>query len=555
MIWQGAEQIADALLYEGYLLYPYRASAVKNRYRWQFGVVGPPGAEELTGPSFVQTQCLVEPKENPVLDLKIRFLQAEAGNGADWDEAHPRELSISDVSLKESFANQVHSFVVEGAPEVELSCVVRLSVESAGEYRKLTVRIENVTAWQPEKGAPPDRPAALRRSLVGAHTLLAVRDGAFVSLLDPPAHAAERVAECANVRTWPVLVGGPPERTLMLSAPIILYDYPSVAPESPGDLFDATEIDEILTLRVLTLTDAERQEACATDPRARQIIERAAALSPAALERLHGAIRTPDGVSAWEAFLNPPTTDTDDALDGGGRRITTGARVRLAPHPERRADAMDMFLAGETATVAEICRDLEDRVHVAVTVDASKADDLHAANGRYYYFRPDEVEVLDAAPPIRSARVLVAGIGNMFLGDDGFGCAVIQRLASRSFPEWVKVQDFGIGSIHLAYDLLERRYETTIIVDALARGDAPGTLYVLEPDVDGVPAQPADAHTLTVESVLGFLKHIGGTPGRVVVVGCEAASVAPEMGLSDAVTAAIDGAVELVMSLIAKEER
>jgi hydrogenase maturation protease len=155
----------------------------------------------------------------------------------------------------------------------------------------------------------------------------------------------------------------------------------------------------------------------------------------------------------------------------------------------------------------------------------------------------------------RGARVLVAGIGNIFLGDDGFGPAVIQRLASRALPEWAKVEDFGIRGVHLAHELLgaSPAYETTLIVDAVSRGGAPGTLYVIEPDVEDVPSGPADAHALSVEAVFGLLRSIGGEPGRVIIVGCEAASVAPEMGLSAPVAAAVDGAADLVLKLLAAE--
>jgi hydrogenase maturation protease len=610
MNWHSAETIADAVLYEGYLLYPYRGSALKNRYRWQFGIVSPrahTGGE--AGPCLMQTECLIEPGAQPVLDLKVRFLQVEVRQVErlvrapdqweavesimverreliTWDEARPRELAVSRVEVREAHADHAYSFQVDGGRELEIvrngagevaarlvrerwpiSCLIHVALEPAGEFRKLSVRIENVTPCT--SAAESDRPAVLRRSLIGAHTLLAISDGAFVSLLDPPPHAAAHVSGCRNLHTWPVLVGQAPERTLMLSAPIILYDYPSVAPESPGDLFDGTEIDEILTLRVLTLTDQERQEALATDPRARQVIERAAALPPGAFERLHGATRylgdateRASDLSAWQALLNPAGDDADEVLEVEGRQVLKGSRVRLrAPaHSGRRADAMDMFLVGRTATVAAVYRDLEGQAHIAVTADDARAADLHEANGRYFYFRDDEIEVLDAgvglspsATPVRRPRVLVAGIGNIFLGDDGFGPAVIQRLASRALPDWVKVEDFGIRSVHLAYELLgaSPAYETTIIIDAVSRGGAPGTLYVLEPDVGDAPVESPDAHTLNVEAVLGFLKGMGGEPGRVLIVGCETASVTPEMGLSDPVTGAVDGAAELVMSLVA----
>jgi hypothetical protein len=175
----------------------------------------------------------------------------------------------------------------------------------------------------------------------------------------------------------------------MLSSPIVTYDYPAVATESQGDLCDAAEIDEILSLRIMALTDAEKQEARATDPRARDIVDRVDGLTPEALERLHGTLRSAD-------FFNPP--DTPPAGDAfvvvGGSRVARGSRVRL--RPTRRADAMDLFLRDQAATVAGVYRDVDDRVYVAVTVDADPAAALHEAFGRFFYFDPTEIEPIES---------------------------------------------------------------------------------------------------------------------------------------------------------------
>jgi hydrogenase maturation protease len=611
MNWERAEAIADAILHEGYLLYPYRRSAPKNRYRWQFGIVRPQDAGQADeyGPAFMQTECLVEPGASPSLDLKLRFLQIEArlverlAEAPDrweavdaitvgdrelvtWDEAEPREVAVTGIPVCAGLADGVSRFAIGGSREVELvrdasheiaarivrerlpiTGVIEVSIDAIGELRKVRVRVTNDSTGAP--GGDLDRRDTLRRSLIGAHTLLAIADGAFVSLLEPPLRFAEHAAGCTNAHTWPVLVGQPPERDLMLSSPIILYDYPAVAAESPGDLFDATEIDEMLTLRVLTLTERERQEAIVTDPRAKRIIERATTLPDEMFGRLHGAMRdvrhetmeTPD-LSSWEMLLNP--TGGDAVVEVNGVRLGRGSRVRLRALSSggRRTDAMDMFLVGQPATVAAVYRDLEDQAHIAVTIDASGAADLHESNGRYFYFRADEIEVLDDAAPgkattslSRNRRVLVAGIGNIFLGDDGFGPAVIQRLASRSLPDGVRVEDFGIRGIHLAYEMLgaSPQYETTIIIDAVARGAAPGTLFVLEPDVADTPIAAPDAHSLSVEGVLQYLAQVGGHPCRVVVVGCEHETIDSVMGLSESVAAAVDGAADLVLELLADE--
>jgi hydrogenase maturation protease len=151
------------------------------------------------------------------------------------------------------------------------------------------------------------------------------------------------------------------------------------------------------------------------------------------------------------------------------------------------------------------------------------------------------------------ARTLVAGIGNIFLGDDGFGVEVARRLEAELPPGDVRVRDFGIRGLHLAYELLEGAYETTILVDALPRGGLPGTVYLLEPDLDGITAGAADAHDMNPQSVFAALKHLGGTPGRVLIVGCEPASVEEGMGLSEAVGGAVDEAVKLVREVVAGE--
>jgi len=243
-------------------------------------------------------------------------------------------------------------------------------------------------------GAPRDD--ALRASLLGCHLLLAASGGGFLSLLDPPAWAAGAASGCRNVGTYPVLAGKPDSNDLVLSAPLILYDHPAVAPESPRDLFDAAEIDEILTLRILTLTDEEKREARATDPRLARLIDGVERLGPEGMARLHGSTRAlgDDG----EPAERPAPTE----LRVGGRMIGPGNRVRL--RPGRRTDAQDMFLDGMTATVEAIMRDVEQRDCFAVTVDDDPGAELARWQRRFLYFRPDEVEPLDA-PQAQDAQV------------------------------------------------------------------------------------------------------------------------------------------------------
>ncbi|HEX2291093.1 MAG TPA: hypothetical protein VHH53_13075, partial [Pseudonocardiaceae bacterium] len=302
-----ARQVADAVLYEGYLLYPYRASSRKNQVRWQWGVLMPSGyaaaghGEHATSHS----ECLLEPGTDPVLHIRLRFLQLQHRSGGDgpvpeFDEAVEHEIdSVLPVSeLLDT--EQVVAVTVPGGTETTdgvtrqrwpLNGEVRLSARRLeGPYGvlQLTIEVVNTAQWvDPEAG----RHLALRHSLIAAHTVLAVTDGEFISLIDPPHWAKPAVEVCRNERTWPVMIGEAGRRDVILVSPIILYDYPTIAPESPGDLFDGTEIDEILTLRTMTLTDEEKAEARATDERVRKLMDRVDSMPPEMLDKLHGAIR------------------------------------------------------------------------------------------------------------------------------------------------------------------------------------------------------------------------------------------------------------------------
>lgn len=449
MSFELAQKVADAVLYEGYVLYPYRASAAKNQVRWQFGVVVPRGYSDGSGsePWTMQTECLIEPGDASTLDLRIRFLQIQARTVEEvvdaqrdifrsvetlqvgrqqlvtWDEGVERELDQPGIDLSEVLVTERTIFLeVPGGREVEpvrgkageikgriirerwpISGIVRITAEVLGSVAKVRVCIENLSAWS--GGNDADRNQALRRSLVGAHTLLAVRDGAFVSLLDPPEWARQAVAMCRNLHTWPVLIGEAGQRAIILSSPIILYDYPQIAPESPGDLFDATEIDEILTLRTMTLTDEEKREARSTDRRAAAVIDRIDTMPPEIFERLHGAMRYLRGTSGtaankveaapwWDPGADTSVSPETDSIRIGNVAVSKGSRVRLRPG-SRRADAQDMFLEGRTATVEAVLFDVENNSYLAVTLAEDPATDLYQWHGRFLYFSPDEIESLD----------------------------------------------------------------------------------------------------------------------------------------------------------------
>ncbi len=267
------EEIANAVLYEGYLLYPYRASAVKNRQRFNFGVLSPPAFGDT---SSMRTECLTTAPESAILNVRVRFLQLFEREDK-WQEAEERDVTIA-CRLSERM-HQAFSFEpLKGA--IEIQC------QNLGDIFRIRVGVSNVTRFE-----PLDREQAMLHSLVSAHTILEIEDGAFISLLDPPDEFRDAAAQCRNVGTYPVLVGDEGQRNAMLSSPIILYDYPQIAPESAGALFDGSEIDEILTLRIMTLSDEEKREMSAVDDRARQILERTECMPPEQLMKMHGALR------------------------------------------------------------------------------------------------------------------------------------------------------------------------------------------------------------------------------------------------------------------------
>jgi hypothetical protein len=311
-----ARKIADAVLYEGYVLWPYRRSSLKNQKRWTFGGVFPPGhaSEHPDDRAAIQTQCLLASESGAIteecLEVRVRFLHvverrvARAGKFLDqlvvgeerylaWDEATEREFVAGPGGTTIDVpAGTEAETLGEGAGEIVRSWRAlrgRIDVEAAqvgsGLFR-VGVRVVNETPW---RGA--GREDALRHTFCSTHVVLRASTGAFVSSTDPPEELRAAAEACENVGVWPVLLGEEGERHTLLAAPIILSDYPQIAPESPGDLFDAGEIDRLLILNVLALTEAEQEEMRATDPRTRAILDRCASLGAGELAPLHGRLR------------------------------------------------------------------------------------------------------------------------------------------------------------------------------------------------------------------------------------------------------------------------
>jgi len=412
--------VANATLYEGYILYPYRASSPKNQMRWQFGVLMPPNyvARDDSEHSSCTTQVLLDAPADARLVIEVRFLHARqrsripAAAGADtWHEALecvvPVKLRVADVE-DTTFAEPFSFPEGAGADEPgsrhdqrEVRGTVEVHAERlVGPYgtRRLTVVVTNCGV-----GDPRTRDDALREAMISTHTLIHVDRGHFLSLSDPPEWARPYADACRNVGTWPA-VGS--SQDVVLSSPIILGDNPQIAPESVGALYDGTEIDEILTLRTMALTDAEKAEARTTDPRAAELIDRVDSMPQEYLDRLHGAVRylrtvtgepepptftTPDHAPWWDPGADGSVSPESDAIVIDGVRVSRGSRVVLRPGL-RRTDAQDAFLAGRTATVEAVFFDVDGLQHLGVILDEDpELAEVQRWQGRFLYFAPDEV--------------------------------------------------------------------------------------------------------------------------------------------------------------------
>jgi hypothetical protein len=431
------EKIAATVLYEGYVLWPYRRSAQKNQKRWTFGGVYPRAYSEAEGgndPWLMQTQCLVV-GEKPTVEVKVRFLHVverrvgrknaqgtlefvdELRVGGErylaWEEAAEREVVASGLGLadletpmraaisvpagieEEPLANdggEVVGALVRSWHSLEGTVEVEAEPVREGLFR-LTVKIMNTAPWSGQ-----NREETLEQTLISTHTILEVEGGEFVSLMDPPEELKRLAEECENVKTWPVLAGEG-DRHTMLSSPIILYDYPQIAPESPGDLFDGGEIDQLLTLSILSLTDEEKEEARATDPRAREILDRSESLTEEDLMGLHGAVRGFQTLRRGEQ-IDPFEVEglyrpAPQSVTVGGVEVMSGSRVRLWPRAGR--DIFDIALSGKVAIVEKIEQDFEDRVLLAVSVEDDPGREMvdMPVLGHRFFFSPEEVEPLE----------------------------------------------------------------------------------------------------------------------------------------------------------------
>jgi hydrogenase maturation protease len=416
------DKIVNALLYEGHILYPYRASSRKNTQRFTFGRVYPRDyclAQSEAEPFVIQTECLLRCRgELPVLEVEVRFLHPMARQVGSllkpstdlpaviepedfqplpqlrienrlyqtWQEAVERKVHLTPQPLELTATRSVTlpfcfpaSTVTEAIRDRQgqVAGVIRRRQERLegvsqvtaqpldSHVFKITVRIANETPL--DKADVNDQDELLLRTFASTHTIFRGQNGEFLSLMEPPGAYRQAAADCQNVGTWPVLVGEKEngEADTILSSPIILYDYPQIAPESAGDFFDGTEIDEILTLRVLTMTDEEKWDMRHLDEQTRKILERTESLPKDEFLKMHGALRE---VSSFnEDFFNPKTRITKVIVD----------EVELR--------------AGET-----IEEDAEKRIFLALVVNEDPGRDLGFLQqpGHRFFYGLDEVEPL-----------------------------------------------------------------------------------------------------------------------------------------------------------------
>jgi hypothetical protein len=432
-------EIVNAVLYEGYILYPYRASSIKNkRERFTFGRVYPKDysiSQKGAEPCASQTECLLRLRDEAAsLEVTVGFLQPmwrEVGRVSQnkfqaverltigrvvhqpWQEAVEREVTVSLGPMKSSQSKRVEfpfSFassrvmeplaaengsepaVIQRRQEAIAGLVQVEAVPLNSEVFKITVRVSNLTLMS--ESQCEDQEAVIMRTFASAHTVLHATGGDFISLLEPPDEFAAFVAGCKNIGTWPVLIGNQEKanRDTLLSSPIILYDYPQIAPGSKGSFFDGTEIDEILTLRVMTMTDDEKVEMRQVDEYARRILERSESANADDFLKMHGVMK---GVKTMEDFFNPASRTKTVSI--GGQQLQAGSRVRI--HPKKRADAFDLIIAGKIGIIEAIEQDAEEGIHLALVLEDDPGKDLGMArqSGHRFFYGLDEVEPVPEA--------------------------------------------------------------------------------------------------------------------------------------------------------------
>ncbi len=386
------EQLVDALLYEGYALYPYTPGAAKNATPTPFGILYPPTYAAALASTFerLELRCVLQAPPEAVLGAEVRFLAATG-------ERH--KAAAHRVRLADTTVGALAAPSVTGEPiaecEVEIAGEVKITGEpprwlrlalsvrahelAPGSY-EVTLAVENRTPCA--QGL--DRSGALAHSLLSTHPILRVSGGRFGSPLECP---------CGSVNTFPVLASAVDDA--VVGAAIVLPDHPQLAPESRGGLFDSTEIEEALLLHVKALSDGEREEIERQDPLVREMVARATATTPEEVLALHGRVTLRDPVTDTPpeeplGLVDPQAGE--EHAEVAGVRFRRGGKVRIRPGPD--ADLHARMLDGRTATIERILVDYDGKTHLGVTIDDDPGQELLRDSGRFLFFFAPEVEVL-----------------------------------------------------------------------------------------------------------------------------------------------------------------
>ena len=381
-----AETLARSLLHEGYALYPYTPGTTKNSTPTPFGIVYPPAyaAQLATTHARGRIECVLEAGDDAVLEAEVLFLQPSG----ETHQAIERRLAITPTPLDLLGAQPAGAELESDGVGVAL----RLETKPLSDgFTHVSLEVSNTTELQLDQVAEMDRKAALLVSLISVQLLVSTTKGKFVSPLERDGAAGEAVATCESVNSWPVLASARDD--VVLGAPIFLPDHPRIAPESRVDMFDNTEIEEALLLHVHALSDGERAELEKGDPAVREMIEKAAATTPADIMALHGRLEDVGAqIPEWSEPEPGHPNPGEEEIRVGGRVIRKGSEVVLRPPDD--GDVYDRMLAGRTGTVERIYYDYDGEVHIGVTINNDPSQELYRETGRYHFFKATEVEVI-----------------------------------------------------------------------------------------------------------------------------------------------------------------
>jgi hypothetical protein len=353
------ERLVDSLLFEGYALYPYTPGATKNATPTPFGIVYPRDYAQTQTHAFERMQMQFVVEKDAVVSGEVRFLQASG----EKHRAVERRVQLGVAPSKVSFDFD------------ELEGIAELDIETLPDGRgRVTLKVENLTPLTEEE-TTGDRKDALLKSMLSTHLLASTENGA--KIVSPLERGDDGVAGCCQVNTWPVLATL--QDDAILAPTFMLPDHPEIAPESVNDFFDNTEIEEALVLHIQALSDQEREEIAAQDPKVREMLARADATTPQQLMDLHGRVRIED----------PPG---ERAVTFEGVTYKRGDKVVL--HPPLDADVYDKMLDGRTATIHRLFMRVDDRLHLGVTVDDDPMQEILGESGRFLFFFAEEVELI-----------------------------------------------------------------------------------------------------------------------------------------------------------------